>query len=142
VLPLSAAGSTVRAQQPSDIAFGPDGTAYILDFEKRTILKSVDGRSAQILPGVGGVGDQVPHLAVTGKLVVATDPARERIVVFDTNGRLRGVLTYPPRVGGTRPVGIAIAPDGKIYAADITGSIHRFSLRIPPETQAQLDAIP
>jgi hypothetical protein len=133
----------VRAVQPSDIAVDDEGAIHVADFEKKAIVRSTDGGlTATKFAGAGGTGDQLPHLATYGKLILVTDPTTERIVVFDQEGRQRGVYTFPRKTGGTRPIGIAVTDAGIVYTADRTGYLYRLKINIPEETQAELDALP
>lgn len=139
-LPTSA--GDVRPRQPSDTAIAPDGSLYVADFEGRTIVHwSPDGR-VDSFRGAGGTGVQIPHVTVTDDLVIVTDPTADRILLYDRNGKQRGVFVFPPRHGGTRPVGIDIDERGRIWIAGLNDIIYRLEIEIPPDTRAELDAIP
>ncbi|HXK32853.1 MAG TPA: glycosyltransferase family 39 protein [Dehalococcoidia bacterium] len=139
-LPTSA--GEVRPRQPSDTAIAPDGSLYIADFEGRSIVHwSPDGR-AEAFRGAGGTGVQIPHLTVTDDLVIVTEPTADRILLYDRDGKQRGVFVFPPRHGGTRPVGIDVDERGRIWIAGLNDIIYRLEVEIPPDTRAELDAIP
>jgi DNA-binding beta-propeller fold protein YncE len=142
VLPISDAEAVGHPKQPSDVAIGPDGAFYIIDFERRNVVRSPDGATGRAFRGVGGTGTQVPHLAVFGSLVLVTDPVNQRIVVYDTAGKQRGVYIFPSKTNGTRPIGIAVAPDGTIYVADQSGTVLSLKLTIPPATAADIAGLP
>jgi sugar lactone lactonase YvrE len=133
LLPLSADDAPARALQPSDVAVAPDGTFYLSDFDGRKIVISPDGKNARTVTGVAGSGVQLPHMAIYKKLLLVADPGNQRVVMYDLNGKQRGVYVFPSRTKGTRPVGIAVSPDGRVYLADSTGSVHRLLIDVPPE---------
>ncbi len=133
LLPLSTDDAPVRALQPSDVAIAPDGTFYIADFDGRKIVISPDGKNARTVTGVAGSGVQLPHMAIYKKLLLVADPGNQRVVMYDLNGKQRGVYVFPSRPNGTRPVGIAVSADGRVYLADTTGLVHRLLIDIPPE---------
>jgi hypothetical protein len=133
LLPMSAADAPVRAAQPSDVVSAPDGTMYAADFEKHKIVIVPPGRPARVVNGVTGVGAQVPHMAIYKKLLLVTDPTGSRVVIYDSSGKQRGVFVFPAKAEGTRPVGIAITPDGYVYIADATGFVYRLGISAPPE---------
>jgi len=140
-LPISLPDAPVRARQPSDIAVGDDGAFYIVDFETRSVIRSPDGKDGTAFRSVGGTGVQLPHIAVRGDLVFLTDPTKQRVLVYDRGGRQRGVYVF----GGNpapHPVGVAAPADGYLYVADASGAIVRMTVTVPPETQAELDALP
>jgi 4-amino-4-deoxy-L-arabinose transferase-like glycosyltransferase/sugar lactone lactonase YvrE len=126
----------LELKQPADIAVAPDGAIYIADFETSRILRSDDGMTvAESFTGVRGSGVQVPHLAVSGDLLLVTDPIFRRVLIYDrATGRQRGVYIFPAGVD-VLPGGIAAAPDGHVYVADVIGGgVYRFTqtLAAPP----------
>jgi 4-amino-4-deoxy-L-arabinose transferase-like glycosyltransferase len=139
-IPLSKPDAPVRANQPSDVAAPGDGTLYIADFEKKTIVVSKDeGASAVAYGGLTGTGVQLPHLAALGKLLYATDPLNQRIVVYDSLGKQRGVLAFPLTTPPIRPMGIDIAGDETLFVADLeSGRVYKLSVNIPDELRAEL----
>lgn len=140
VAELEMSNSFERAKQPSDADSDEDGNIYVADFESRRILVSTDGGAsvARSWAGVGGTGDQVPHIAPEGRLVFATDPTNQRVVVYDRAGKQRGAYVFRATTRGLRPVGIA-AYEQYVYVADIeNGNVHRLIVEIPPETASQL----
>jgi 4-amino-4-deoxy-L-arabinose transferase-like glycosyltransferase len=133
--PLSGASADERPRQPSDIAVSKDGTLYIADFERRTIVASEDGETVALsFPGAGGTGESIPRLATHRGYVFLSDPLGQRIVAYDRNGRQRGTYVFPPTHDGIRPLGIAITADGLLYAADReAGVVYRFRLHFPED---------
>jgi hypothetical protein len=119
-----------------------DGTMYISDFQERKIIVVREGEPTRAISGFGGAGGQRPRLATYGKLLLVTDPTNERIVAYDRNGKQRGVYVFPASFTGTRPIGIAVSPDGLVYVADASGYLRRLRINIPPAVAAELDAIP
>ncbi len=129
-----------KAKQPSDVDIGPDGRIYAADFDgKRIVVSTDDGATvATTFAGITGTGGQLPHLAVTDKLIFVTDPVNQRIVVFDRAGKQRGAYVFPTTLEGLRPLGIA-ASGNYVYIADVeSGLVYRFTVDVPPETAAEL----
>jgi len=121
-------------KQPSDIAVGPDGTLYIADFESRQILRSDDtSRITASYVGVTGGGDRLPHLALGGDLLFATDPTSRRMIVYALEtGQQRGAFVFPAATG-VEPTSIAASDDGRVYVVDgATGAVHRLIAEVPP----------
>ncbi len=134
VLPISNAPASVKAIQPSDVAVAPDGTLYLADFDRRQIVVNPHGATSRKFSGVGGIGTQVPRIALYRRLLLVSDPLDQRIVIYDLAGKQRGVYLFPPMRGGSRPVGLAVTPDGTVYTADPeSGLIYKFHIRIPAE---------
>jgi 4-amino-4-deoxy-L-arabinose transferase-like glycosyltransferase/streptogramin lyase len=140
-LEISLPETPIRARQPSDIAIDDSGVIYITDFEGKTIIRSPDGVEGRAFRGVGGTGEQLPHIDIEGDLVFVTDPTRARLLVYDRTGKQRGVYTFSGRPA-PNPVGLDATPDGRVYIADISGAILRMTVTVPPETQAELDVLP
>ncbi|MDE3095237.1 MAG: glycosyltransferase family 39 protein [Chloroflexota bacterium] len=132
-VPISTEAPAVKAVQPSDVAAAPDGTLYIIDFQMQQLVITPDGVTSTKTRSVGGTGEQLPHLALSGRLVFVTDPLDQRIVAYDLRGKQRGAFAFPPSRSGARPVGIAVAPGGEIYTVDpITARVYRLRVIIPP----------
>lgn len=141
-LPISSDQSETRPRQPSDVVIGDDGTIFIADFEGESILISPDGENAISVRGARGTGLQLPHLAVSGKLLFVSEGVNDRLVIRDKAGGNRGVFVFPTRHGGTRPVGIDVDAQGRVLVAGANGIVYRLVVEIPPQTQAELDALP
>jgi sugar lactone lactonase YvrE len=61
-----------------------------------------------------------PFLAVDGQgQVIASFPDQGRLVVYGANGQQIKEIPLP---GGGSPVGVAVAPDGRILVADSRGN--------------------
>lgn len=120
-----------RLHYPTDIAFGPDGTAYVADAYNHRIQRfAADGGR---LDGWGGpLGTGVPgpwkgwfsvatgvHVDDTGRVYVA-DFYNHRIQVFGPSGSFRGEWGEAGSGPGTfdRPTDVATGPDGRIYVVD------------------------
>lgn len=107
--------------QPTDVAFGPDGSAYVTDgyVNTRVVHFTANGRylGEWGKPGTEPGGFDLPHgiaIAGDGRVFVA-DRANSRMQIFDLSGKLLGVWNSE-RVG--RPYGVDIAADGSIYVID------------------------
>jgi sugar lactone lactonase YvrE len=126
-----------RAQQPSDIVVGDDGTVYANDFERVRVLAYREGKVVSSFPGVTGSGGQVPRMAYHRGLILITDPQNTRLVVYDVGGRLRGAFTFQLQEKVARVIGIEATDDGSIFvAAAERGVIFRLRLEISPELEA------
>ena len=138
ILPISAKPPSEKAGQPSDIAVAPDGRLFVADFDRKKIVISADGVAAEkIVPGVGGSGLHMPHVALYHGLLLVSDPQNQRIVMYDRAGTERGAFLFAVTATATaQPIGISVSPDGLVYVADPrNGYIYRLKLRIPPQSQ-------
>ncbi len=133
LLGVSAPEVEGRAVQPSDAAQGPGGALYVNDFERKSIIVTLDGITIDDrFAGLTGGGIAVPRLSTWGPLLVATEPLAQRLVVYDGTGRQRGVFVFPGRPPAD-PLGVAIGGDGVLYVAGSgNGLIYRFIIE-PPE---------
>jgi len=107
--------------QPTDIAFGPDGTAYVSDgyVNTRVVRFAPDGRylGEWGTPGKAAGQFDLPHgIAVdgTGRVYVA-DRENLRLQIFDSTGRFLDQWTVD-RVGD--PYGVTVARNGSVYVID------------------------
>lgn len=137
-LEISKDSSPVRAVQPSDIAVTADGTYLVTDFERKKIVISPDGVHATAVSGLGGVGGQVPRIAIYGSVILVSDPTNDRIVAYDQRGRQRGAYAFPASTFGTRPMGMAVTPEGVLYVVTMNRGVLRFRVTVPPELAAEL----
>lgn len=139
---LPTAAGDVRPRQPSDTAIAPDGSLYIADFEGQAIVHWSPDGPVRSFRGAGGTGEQIPHIVVTDDLVIVTEPTADRLLLYDRNGKQRGIFVFPPRHNGTRPIGVDVDERGRIWVAGQNDIVYRLSIEIPPDTQAELDAVP
>ena len=108
--------------QPTDIAFGPDGEFYVSDgYGNSRVMKfSPQGTLIKTWgsPGKGPGEFQLPHAVVVdarGRVLVG-DRENNRIQIFDRDGTL--LETWP----GFAPYGLAHRSDGTLFVA--TGREH------------------
>jgi len=120
-----------RLHYPTDVAFGPDGTAYVADAYNHRIQRfAADGRRLDAWGGPIGTGVPGPwkgwfrvatgvHVDDTGRVYVA-DFYNHRIQVFGPSGRFRGEWGEAGSGGGAfdRPTDVATGPDGSVYVVD------------------------
>lgn len=105
--------------QPSDIAFGADGSVFISDGYGNSRVMKFD-KEGKFLTGWGVKGDKpgqfsLPHGIVVdskGRVYVA-DRENKRIQIFDSKG---GHLATWDHVG--YPYGLAFSPDQKLFVTD------------------------
>jgi peptidylamidoglycolate lyase len=107
--------------QPTDVAFGPDGMVYVSDGYKNTRVVRFTPSGRYLgewgRPGKGPGQFDLPHgIAVDkGGRVYVADRENLRIQIFDRGGRY--LAEWPSeRVGG--PFGVTAARDGSIYVID------------------------
>ena len=76
--------------------------------------------------------DDLRDFARDLSLLLATEPLAQRLVVYEGDGRQRGVFVFAGRPPAD-PLGIAISGDGVLYVAGSgNGVIYRFTIE-PPE---------
>jgi sugar lactone lactonase YvrE len=108
------------------MALDGQGNVWVADAWNRRIQKlDPNGRPlAQIGVPPGWESQSItnkPYLAVDGQgRVIATFPEQGRYAVFGPDGRLVSQVQLP--ANGT-PVGVAVAPDGRILLADTRNNI-------------------
>lgn len=132
-----------RLHYPTDVAFGPDGTAYVADAYNHRIQRfSDDGRRLDTWGGPLGLGIPGPwkgwfsvatgvHVDPDGRVFVA-DFYNDRIQAFGASG------DFVTEWGGSgsgegefdRPTDLAAGPRGRLYVADFGNDrIQVFSCR-------------
>lgn len=149
---LPSVGSVADVSGPNDIAFGPNGTAYVViglglnPNVRSTDLSPVGAPLGQLYTftssGItpfsdvaayeaahnpaGGPLDSNPfHLAPVPGGMLVTDAGGNDLLRVDGSGAVSLVGAFPPAGPGTPervPTGIAVAPDGSYYIAELTGA--------------------
>lgn len=115
-----------KFQEPVGIAISPtDGSIYVADTWNRRVQKFDKNMQPQAQWQVEGwEGQSVvnkPFIAVDAKnRVYFTDPEAFRVIVLDERGQPVAAMGQPGKdaKGIELPIGIAVAPDGKIILAD------------------------
>jgi DNA-binding beta-propeller fold protein YncE len=101
------------------------GTLYVADTGNHRIQAfDLEGRFRSILPVFGWQEFYTePYLAWHAGMLWATDSFNRRINAYDSRGTL---LRSIDGAGGSlllsRPTGIAVASDGRVYVSDVAGS--------------------
>ena len=104
--------------QPSDVAIGRDGTAYVLDgVNGRVVAFDSAGRKTASFAGTGKGRLELPMgIAVDDGMVYVADTGNHRIVIFDRRGRFHGTL---PLSGEQPPEPVALlVNEGVLMWAD------------------------
>jgi virginiamycin B lyase len=103
---------------PTDIAVGPDGSAWFLEIRGNRIGSLHDGKFAEFEVGVENAG--LSGIAVAGDGSVWFGMLREASL-----GRLRDgkIAIFPLPRKDARPFGIAVDPANNIWYADISGYV-------------------
>jgi uncharacterized protein (TIGR03663 family) len=108
------------------LSLDPQGNVWVADTWNKRIQKlSPTGDPLLSIPVPSGWDSQAvtnkPFIAVDPNgHVVATFPDQGRAAVFGTDGQQ---VTDIPLPGGTAPVGVAVAPDGRLLIADARGNV-------------------
>lgn len=104
--------------QPTDIAFGPDGEVFVADGYGNSRVVKLNDRGQFIASwGTAGTNPEefdLPHSIVVDskRRVIVGDRENDRIQVFDLDGKLLDV--WP----GFAPYGIALDSSQRLYVAD------------------------
>jgi len=135
LLPMSQPDQDLRARQPSDIA-GSGESVFVADFENKRVIIGTAEAGERAVSGVGGSGAQVPRLALFGQLIFVSEPAAERILILDLEGKQRGAYIFPPGRPPTRPAAMVATDGGLLYVADLTsGKVHRLRINVEAPTE-------
>ena len=113
--------------QPHDAAFSPDGRRIYITDMAYSLMRVLDAESLRLIDTFGRGELSRPHDAefdAQGRLLVA-DTGNNRIAIYHVGGekpKLVGELT-----GLSSPEGVAVAPDGRVYATNTgAGSVSIF----------------
>jgi DNA-binding beta-propeller fold protein YncE len=109
------------------------GGVWIADSANAKMIRyRPDGGADVELPLPKSSSVNGPHIDLTpGGSVVVSDPEGGRLIVLDTSGKIRGVVQAE---GVKRPVGLSIAPDGRLVVSDIAN--HQVIILAPLPEQA------
>ncbi|MCD1261045.1 6-bladed beta-propeller [Paenibacillus athensensis] len=118
-------GDENNLRQPIDIAIDELGQSYVIDNGDGTIkIYDPNGKFVKSFGQTGGEEQKLAApaaLAVSGGLVLVTDPTVGRIQAFDKNGEFVKTLFTSPDDDKYSPVGIAAAGDGHVLFTDVAG---------------------
>ena len=136
--PDEPSGSFGGLALPSNVAFGLDGTVYLLDTSTLT-LKRFDPCECRFdtLGCFGGAGDgprgwQDPHgIAICGNNLYVCDTGNHRVGVYALHGLLVRTFLVPPDSAGLtnewEPFDAAFDSRGRLFVTDpANGCVHRF----------------
>jgi len=119
------------AQQPSDVAFGPDGRVYVVSSGTHEVLV-LDSEGGQ-LDAFPLAGDSAADALAFGPdgLLWVLDDGHDELLRFDTAGIPKASLPVPP--GSYPEAGLAFGADGRVLlASPATDSV----LELDPATGA------
>lgn len=128
--PVSLVGSAT--DQFLYVANSADNTVSVFQIETNGLLKLVPPTGSLRNPvAVGGNAPSALALSSTGQFLYVANRASNNVTVFqvETSGLLTlvppvGSGTNPQPIGGTGPIGIAVAPDGQVlYTANEGGTV-------------------
>jgi DNA-binding beta-propeller fold protein YncE len=110
--------------EPSADAVSPNGTVFVADFWNQRIQAFTPGgtflRSWPVNDWQPQSYDE-PYLAVdpSSGNVLATDPQREQVLVYRSDGKLIGTFGSGRL---TLPIGVAVQPGGRVAVSDSTAN--------------------
>jgi YVTN family beta-propeller protein len=133
---FDAASEPVLAN-PHDLALGPDGRLYVSDVGNNRVAV-LDPGTLAVVGEIGALDLLSPHDVAfdsAGRMLVA-DTGNDRIAIFE-GGEIVGKLTG----GINRPEGVAVHPNGRVYATGAwSGSIVAFADGRPVASAGGLSA--
>jgi phage tail-like protein len=128
VLELAPAPPATESEPLQGIAVDVDGSVYEIDPHGRLVIRRCDGTSRLVVcePGVFA---RPAGLALDRRgLLYVADPTAHRVVVVDPrDGSVRAILNGGHLVD---PVDVAVAPSGRVYVTDRTGTIAVYSAQL------------
>lgn len=119
------------------VANSADSTVSVFQIETSGLLKLVPPTGSLRNPvAVGGNAPSALALSSTGQFLYVANRASNNITAFqvETSGLLTlvapaGSGTNPMSIGGTGPIGIAVAPDGQVlYTANEEGTVSALTI--------------
>ncbi|MDR4463812.1 MAG: lactonase family protein [Nitrospira sp.] len=119
------------------VANSADNTVSVFQIETNGLLKLVPPTGSLRNPvAVGGNAPSALALSSTGQFLYVANRASNNVTVFqvETSGLLTlvppvGSGTNPQSIGGTGPIGIAVAPDGQVlYTANEGGTVSALTI--------------
>ncbi len=137
-----------KLTEPTGIAIGPDGNVWVSDSgNSRLSVFTKQGQLVKEVPVAAWLNqaERINYLAFgPNGLLYATNPGRGEIEVFNPAS---GQQVYAGKGDAsqslTRPIGIAVASDGKVYVSDGGSSrVTWFTPDLPPVTDATPGASP
>ncbi|MGI8486586.1 MAG: SMP-30/gluconolactonase/LRE family protein [Thermomicrobiales bacterium] len=141
-----------KLMEPTGIAFGPDGNVWVADSGNgRLSVFTKAGAFVKEIPveawknQVSNQSARINFLAFgPNGMLYATNPGSGEIEVFNPSN---GQQIYASKGEGSQPlkspIGIAVAPDGKVYVSDSgTIRVEWFTLDLPAVTNATPGASP
>jgi sugar lactone lactonase YvrE len=130
---LPAVSSGDNELQPVDVAVMPDNTLFVTDVAGHLLYRfSLAGYllSTQPIPVANALDSAHLAMDATGMLYM-TEPEAGRVVQMDATGLVQRIWSVrTDEAQDAKPVGIAVAADGTIWAADSQGGR---LLRLTPE---------
>lgn len=120
--------------EPSSISIAPDGDIYVADYWNRRV-QHFDANFAYVSEfrigswGSRGVTDRAYIVALEDGTILATDPANGEVIVYGVDGRWLGAWHLVPEDITSRPVGITLGPNDRVYVSDgLTSEVRSFPL--------------
>jgi streptogramin lyase/4-amino-4-deoxy-L-arabinose transferase-like glycosyltransferase len=130
VVALNAQGEALQrfplpGYQPVDVAVDANGAIFVSDVEKHQLLE-LDGAGNLLRQWPIAVANGVdgPHLALdTENRLYLSEPEQGIVVTFDLTRTQVTRQRLPARSGPTKPVGLAVDSQGRIWLADSSSNL-------------------